>query len=403
MQYSQGTPSPSSMSNTDQSMNILLVDANTGRATHTLLALRRLQPSLKGLVAESCRIAAGMLRDQDFDCAVVHQSTADHDGSWPINALRNPEDLRPLPIVVIAANTEYSDALLALRSGAADFLAERTLTPEVLLESLSVVVYRDGIDRAALEQALALEQQNLNLERRQRHLAEAQGTMAHDLLTPLAAINEYLSMVLDGLAGDYSDTQGRFLAVARGRCADIQTKIESMVAVADGSTVLTASEGPVLVEQLIIDVLDRFSLQAAVNGVHFGYAIDSGIRYVKADELLLQEAVINLLYRLMGACSPSGSVLVLAERDPDQKNHVRLVLRAQVNLLPEQMTRDRGTAPADEDISSAALRYLADGLLLEQRVDNDLEFSISLPVINGPALETLRNRPTGIQHSRSHG
>ncbi len=400
MLYPQGNPQARANA-ADPSMNVLFVDTNGERATHTLLALRRLQPSLTGIIAESSRAAASLCREDDFDCAVVHQSTADHDGSWPVDTLRNREDLRPIPLILVAADTEYTDAIMALRCGAADFLAERTLTPEALLESLRVVVYRQAIDRAALEHSLALEQENLSLERRQRQLAQAQDNMAHDLLTPLAAINEYLSMVLDGLGGDYSDTQGRFLAVARGRCAEIQQKIERMVSLVDGDQPMSANEGPVAVEQLIIDVLDRFSLQAAMNSVHFGYAIDSGIRYVKADELLLKEAIINLLYRLMSACSPSGSVLVLAEQDKEHRHHVRLLLRAQINLMPEQIADPTASRADESAMESAALRYLAGGLLLEERHDNDLEFSISLPAMDGPRLARRNLKSTATADARS--
>jgi hypothetical protein len=50
--------------------------------------------------------------------------------------------------------------------------------------------------------------------------------LAHAILTPLAAVQEFVSLVKDGVTGDITDEQGKHLAFARGGCL----KIEQVVA-----------------------------------------------------------------------------------------------------------------------------------------------------------------------------
>lgn len=356
-------------------LRVLFVDANPDRAQLTLRAMTQYLPGFAGEVVAGIRSASLLASAARYDCVVAHQRLLD-DERAVLQSLRSADDYSALPVVVIADRTDCTDAVHAMRAGAADFLAERTLTPERLLGAIRSAVHRSSLDAALAQQNIDLQHENLSLSRKQELLADSQRQLAHTLLTPLTAVSEYISMVLDGVGGNFSNDQGRFLAVARGRCSELQTAIESMVSLSSAEPCGEQAVKSVVLEPLINDVLDQFSLQAALKGIHFGCAIDRQVQCVVADEYELQGILIELLTQMIRACSASGNILVLAEPDVEQAGQVKLILRAQLGPY--------GNSPADldpqgDETPQPNARHLPGGLLLETRVDTDLEFAFSLP------------------------
>ena len=73
------------------------------------------------------------------------------------------------------------------------------------------------------EQRRRLEQTNQELHRRNTELQSFYHILSHELKTPLTAAREFVSIVLDGLAGPLSETQHEYLG-AWSRTAAIRSR-----------------------------------------------------------------------------------------------------------------------------------------------------------------------------------
>lgn len=317
-------------------LRVLFIDSNSDRAQLTLRAMMQHVPGFGGDVVSGFRPASTLLSATRYDCVVVHQRLLD-DERCGLQSLRCGDDCPVPPVVVLGERTDCADAVLAMQAGAADFLAERTLTCDRLHAAIRSAVHRSGLDATLAQQNIALQHENRFLARKQELLAW-------------------------------------------GRSGELQAAIASMARLDPEETSNAQAVQPVALEPLINDVLDRLSLQAALNAIHFGCVIDQQVQCVAAAKYELQGILIQLLTQMVRACSTSGNILVLAEPDVRQKDQVKLTLRAQLGGQGSDalgFLDSHSEAPGDAAPVNA--RRLPGGLILETRIDTDLEFSFSLP------------------------
>src|SRR5947199_21814 len=63
-----------------------------------------------------------------------------------------------------------------------------------------------------------LEKSNRDLRRRNEEIQNFYHTLSHELKTPLTSAREFISIVMDGLAGPLNETQLEYLGIAKEGC-----------------------------------------------------------------------------------------------------------------------------------------------------------------------------------------
>jgi len=97
-----------------------------------------------------------------------------------------------------------------------------------------LVVSRDVTERKRNEVAMQrmqaeLEQSNRDLQRRNQEIQTFYHTLSHELKTPLTSAREFVSIVMDGLAGPLNETQLEYLGIAKESCDQLRLYINDLL------------------------------------------------------------------------------------------------------------------------------------------------------------------------------
>ncbi|NND91930.1 MAG: hybrid sensor histidine kinase/response regulator [Granulosicoccus sp.] len=209
---------------------VLLIDDDEA---YTFLCKRHLRAdeSFEYTVSSASTVnqALTICRNELFDCIVIDYRLPDRTGTEVINLLREQlEDAMP-PTIVLTADGGEEAAIEAVRSGASDFLAKRNVTRESLCR-----VVRNAVEKGMLRQSLTcrvheLEAANDLLVKRNDEIQRFYHTVSHEVKTPLTAIQEFVSIVFDGLAGPVQDEQKTILNYALESCSQICSHFDDLL------------------------------------------------------------------------------------------------------------------------------------------------------------------------------
>src|SRR6185295_1319688 len=141
------------------------------------------------------------------------------DGFQVMEGLKAIETEGYLPVLV--QTSQPGQKLRALKSGAKDFVSKPFDLAEVLLRVHNMIEVR----LLHMESELRAEQlkesfkkvDDLNTEIRNFY-----HTLSHELKTPLTSAREFVSIVMDGLAGPLNPTQLEYLGMAKESCDQLR-------------------------------------------------------------------------------------------------------------------------------------------------------------------------------------
>jgi PAS domain S-box-containing protein len=174
---------------------------------------------------------------------------------------------------------------------------------------------RDMTELKAIEQALR--QKNVELEDASRMKSEFLANMSHELRTPLNAIIGFSEVLGDGLLGDMTDKQRRFIGdifKSGKHLLSLINDILDLSKVEAGKMLLDLD--PVEIEPLLGNSLSIVKGQAAVRHVHLDMQIPALLGSVDVDGRKVKQIVYNLLSNAVKFSADGGAVVLRAERVP---------------------------------------------------------------------------------------
>ncbi|MDD5748000.1 MAG: ATP-binding protein [Actinomycetota bacterium] len=119
--------------------------------------------------------------------------------------------------------------------------------------------------------------------------------VSHDLRTPLAAIDQYVSIMLDGLGGEISEQQKEYLGVIKRSSFRLHNLIENLI---DANNILSGhlklTTEVTNVKDIVEIILPRIKAQAENSGLSFQVTIPDDLPNVYADKARIAQVVANL-------------------------------------------------------------------------------------------------------------
>ena len=186
-------------------------------AEHVVLAVGSIQEALLAFTLDS------------FDCVVVDYYLPDGNGADAIEKIRQMcGDTMPCTIVLTGQSGEQA-AIDAVRSGASDFLTKGSLTKSALCRAVNNAVEKSRLRAMHFNRVKELEIANSLLRQRNEEIQRFYHTVSHEVKTPLTAIQEFVSIVHDGLAGDVKDEQKTLLEYALQSCDQIKSHFNELL------------------------------------------------------------------------------------------------------------------------------------------------------------------------------
>jgi signal transduction histidine kinase len=215
-----------------------------------------------------------------------------------------------VPVVILSGQDDEALAMKAVHLGVQDYLIKGEITSKHLERALRYAVERQGLLRA-LE--IARKQQ---LEFKNQFLSH----VSHELRTPLTCIHQYVTLLLDGLAGPMLPDQLDYLKTVLKSVNQLHAMIRDLLeATRADSGKLRVEPRCIAISELIQQAVAMMRPTAAEKRVGLEAVLEPAIPLVYADPDRALEVLINLIDNGIKFTPADGSVTVKAsmvETDP---------------------------------------------------------------------------------------
>ena len=174
--------------------------------------------------------------------------------------------------------------------------------------------------------AVGLEQNKNELERRNSEINTFYHTLAHELKTPLTAAREFVSIVMDQIAGPVNGDQQEYLGTAKACCDQIKTYIDDlldMTRLETGKLALEQKRGSI--DKVVSLIVAETSSVAKENQLSLCQEITPGLPAVLIDERRIIQVLTNLISNAI-KFTPEGGKIVVSARPAAKSNFISIAV-----------------------------------------------------------------------------
>jgi signal transduction histidine kinase len=294
---------------TQPTTNVLLIEDNPGDADLVRLRLVEGQSPVKVNCVNRLADGLASLTVETPSVVLLDLNLPDSRGAETFR--RVMEHAPDVPVVVLSGQDDEALAVKAVHHGVQDYLLKGNLSSKHLERAI-----RYAVERQALIRALEITQKQ-QLEFKNRFLSH----VSHELRTPLTCIHQYVTLLLDGLAGPVLPDQSDHLKTVLKSVNQLHAMIRDLL------EATRAENGKMRIELRCISLSEVAHqaiamLRPMANEKHIGLEIglDQRLPLVHADPDRALEVLINLVENAIKFTPPDGAVMLQAnvvDADPD--------------------------------------------------------------------------------------
>jgi len=145
--------------------------------------------------------------------------------------------------------------------------------------------------------------------------------VSHELRSPLTVINQFVTILLDGLAGDLSPEQREYLEIAHRNTNQLRAMIDELLEATRAETgSLTVELQQVSLAELVPETIETLQTTASAKGITLSADLSSDLPPAYADPYRVQQILRNLIENGIKFISERGTITVQAQlynEDPD--------------------------------------------------------------------------------------
>ena len=292
-----------------QATHVLLIEDNPGDAD--LVRLRLVEANSDLSVSCANRLADGLvsLHEQPPSVVLLDLNLPDSHGA---ETFRNVLSKAPgVPVVVLSGQDDEELAMKAVHQGVQDYLVKGNFDSKQLGR-----VIRYAVERQALLTSLDLSRKQ-QLQFKDEFLSH----VSHELRTPLTCIHQFVTLLLDDLAGPVLPEQREHLGTMLRSVNQLRNMIGDLLeATRAESRKLRIERRCIAIESTLNQAVNMLRATAKERGIGLEMAVDARIPLVHADPDRVLQVLINLMDNAIKFTPAHGSVMVkacLVETDPD--------------------------------------------------------------------------------------
>src|SRR6202167_4049787 len=291
-----------------QTTQVLLIEDNPGDADLVRLRLvegrspvdvncvNRLSDGLAALTKETPSVVLLDLNLPDSRGAETFRRVMEHSPN--------------VPVVVLSGQDDEVLAMKAVHHGVQDYLVKSNLSSEHLERAI-----RYAVERQALIRALEISQKK-QLDFKNRFLSH----VSHELRTPLTCIHQYVTILLDGLAGAMTPEQTDHLKTVLKSVNQLHAMLRDLLeATRAESGKMRIEPRCIAIGELVQQAVAMLRPTAEEKKIGLEIGMDQRLPLVLADPDRVLEVLINLVDNAIKFTPAEGSIMVranLVEADP---------------------------------------------------------------------------------------
>ena len=275
----------------------LLVEDNSADARLLQYAVRDDAASIEIDHVERLRDALERLAAGGVDIVLLDLSLPD---ASELEGLGKVVSVAPsIPVVVLTGMSDEQLAVSALRAGAQDYLVKGEQEGARLIRSL-----RHAMERRRLISELD-EMRRHQLELKDEFISH----VSHELRSPLTAVHQFVTILLEGLAGEINDEQREYLEIALRNVNQLRVMIGDLLEVTRARTgKLTIRLQRTAIGDVLHQAVDTYRETASRKGVALIEEPPASLPPALADPDRLGQVVRNLLDNAIKFTPPGGTV-----------------------------------------------------------------------------------------------
>ena len=284
--------------------HVLLIEDNPGDAD--LVRLRLIEGDSAVNVSSVNRLADGLASMAKDPPSVVLLDLNLPDSHGADTFRKVLEQAPGVPVVILSGQDDEVLAMKALHQGVQDYLVKGDITSSHLERAM-----RYAIERQALTRSLEMSRRQ-QLEFKNQFLSH----VSHELRTPLTCIHQFVTILLDGLAGDVNPEQRHHLSTVLNSVYQLRAMIHDLLE----SGKIRIEPRCITIGDLIQQAVSMMAATAKEKHVGLEVGLDTRIPFVYADPDRVLQVLINLIDNAIKFTPPDGSVLVkacLVDADPN--------------------------------------------------------------------------------------
>jgi len=288
---------------------VLLIEDNPGDAD--LIRLRLVEANSDVEVKSVDRLATGLesLAETQPSLVLLDLNLPDSRGAETFRKILAKAP--GVPVVILSGQDDEELASKALNQGAQDYLVKGGFDAKDLARAMRYAIERQSM---LLSLEIARKQQ---IEFKNQFLSH----VSHELRTPLTCIHQFVTIILDGLAGPLASEQREHLETVLRSANQLRSMISDLL------ECTRAESGKIQIEPRGIAMADLVRHAVSMLGplgrqkrVGLEVAVDARTSLVYADPDRVLQVLTNLIENGIKFTPPDGSVMVnvtLSEIDPD--------------------------------------------------------------------------------------
>lgn len=295
----------------DPSNRILLIEDNPGDADLVRLRLVEGNPSVDVSCVNRLSDGIAAVKEQPPSLILLDLNLPDSHGAETFRKLL--EKAPDVPVVILSGQDDQALAVKALHQGVQDYLVKGGVTSAQLERAM-----RYAIERQALQRSLEMSRKQ-QVEFKNQFLSH----VSHELRTPLTCIHQYVTILLDGLAGEVNPEQRDHLSTILRSVNQLRAMVRDLLEAA------RAESGKISLELRCLSIEEVIRLAVAMMGAtaaqkHIGVevGVEGAIPFVLGDPDRILEILINLIDNAIKFTPAEGSVTVQACRAPTDPDFV---------------------------------------------------------------------------------
>jgi signal transduction histidine kinase len=206
-----------------------------------------------------------------------------------------------------------------------DYIPQSPGLPYSLGQAMAHMAETVQFHAELMEQRRRLEQTNEELHRRNAELQSFYHILSHELKTPLTAAREFVSIVLDGLAGGLSETQREYLGLVKDSCDQIALGLNDLL---DATRVdtgkLSIAPRPTPMDRVVSQAVAAMASTAHGKGIRLQQVMAPQLPDALIDERRIAQVLVNLLSNALKFTPVGGEVTVRVSDDPQRPAEIRV-------------------------------------------------------------------------------